>query len=229
MRLRQGSSLARAVAPRMVERANWELAMGDVVDLYSFADVDRSGKVRWAALELGLQVEECRVKPGAHRKPPYTERNPYGHIPSATFQGVDLMESTAICYALADAVDAPKLQVDRGELGRQAFLFWMSVFTETLEGRLVECAVSKAGLLGPEYFDLHERSLTRKLQVVASELPQAGWLVGERFTLADICAGYSLRLAVQCRFLTMDQVNPYFERLRARPAAAESRIFASLV
>ncbi len=202
--------------------------MGDVVKLYSFADVDRSGKVRWTAAELGLEVEECRVKPGEHRRPPYTDMNPFGQIPSAEFQGQTLLESTAICFALSDAVAEPKLQIDRGEPGRQAFVYWMAVFTETHEARLVECAVSRAGILGPEYFDLHQRALKRKLGVVADQLPQEGWLCGEQFTLADICAGYSLRLAVQSGLLTIDDVNPYFARLRSRPAAVASRIFASL-
>lgn len=200
--------------------------MAETVELYSLADVDRSGKVRWTAAELGLTVVENRVGFGAHRKPPYTELNPYGHVPTARFRGEVLLESTAICQALADAFPDAGLRVDPGEPGRRTYLYWLAVFTETLEARLVECAVSRSGLLGPEYFQLHERTLRRKIEVVSKQLPETGFLCGDRFTLADICAGYSLRLAVQCGFL--EAVPPYLERLTTRPAAVEARIFDSL-
>ncbi len=202
--------------------------MSETIQLYSFADVDRSGKVRWTAAELGLTVDEQRVRYGAHAQPPYLEMNPYGQVPTASFRGEILVESTAICQVLADAIQEPKLQVDRGEPGRNAYLYWLSVFTETHESRLVECSVSKTGLLGPEYLELHQRSVRRKLGVIARQLPAEGWLAGGRFTLADICAGYCLRLAIQCGFLTVEQVEPYFGRLRDRRAAVESRVFASL-
>lgn len=201
--------------------------MNNLVHLYSFGDADRSGKVRWTAAELGLEVEEHRVRPGAHRAPPYLDMNPYGHIPAVEFQDQTLIESTAICISLSDAA-GPHLQVDRGEIGRKNYLYWMSVFTETHESRLVEAIVSKGGLIGPEYYELHKDVLARKLKVLAAQLPLTGWLAGERFTLADICAGYSLRLAQQLRLLTREDVNPYFDRLLARPGAIVSRIFDGL-
>ena len=37
--------------------------MTDTVELYGFGDNDRSGKVRWTATELGLPVEEQRLRP----------------------------------------------------------------------------------------------------------------------------------------------------------------------
>jgi glutathione S-transferase len=59
-------------------------------------------------------------------------------------------------------------------------------------------------------------------------LPGDGYLCGEQFTIADVLAGYSLRLAVQCELLEYASVAAYLDRLRARPAAKASRIFASL-
>ena len=126
------------------------------ITLYSIADVDRSGKVRWTAAELDLEVIEERQRQGAHRRPPYTSINPYGHVPSVLFDGEEMLESTAICQRLAEAFETPKLWVGRGESERGSYLYWLAVFGETMEARLVECAVSRAGILGPEYFDLHD-------------------------------------------------------------------------
>ncbi len=144
------------------------------------------------------------------------------------FRGRTLLESTAICQTLAEAFDAPKLWIAPGEPRRSDYLFWLSAFGETLEGRLVESAVSRAGILGPEYFALHERALRFKLGAIAKMLPSEGHLCGERFTVADVLAGYSLRLAIGCGLVERALVEPYFGRLVARGAARTSRVFASL-
>ncbi|MCB9688244.1 MAG: glutathione S-transferase family protein [Alphaproteobacteria bacterium] len=198
------------------------------VELYGFGDVDRSGKVRWVAHELGLTVEERRVGFGEHRQPPYTGMNPLAQIPTVRFRGRILTESTAICHTLAESFDTPKLWVGRGEPEREAYLYWLAVFGETFEGRLVECAVSRAGILGPEVFAIHERALRFKLGAIAPLLPSEGFLCGPTFTLADVLGGYSLRLAVQCELVDAALAMPYLDRCRVRPAAVASRIFASL-
>jgi len=202
--------------------------MSESIVLYGFGDVDRSGKVRWIARELGLDVEERRVAFGDHRKPPYTGVNPLAQIPTVLFRGETLVESTAICQTLAESFDEPKLWVGRGEPERPKYLFWLGAFGENVEGRLVECAVSRAGILGPEVFAVHEKRLRARLAAIASLLPREGHLCGQRFTVADVLAGYSLRLAVQLGLLARDAVEPYLGRLVAREAARESRVFASL-
>ena len=200
--------------------------MTETVKVFGFGDSDRSGKVRWVARELGLEIEEAPVAPGDHFKSAYTSKNPYAQIPTAVFRGRTLVESTAICHNLAEAFDEPRLWVGRGEPERETYLHWLAVFGETMEGRLVECAISLFGIIPPEYFALHEKALRRKLAVAASQLPQEGYLCGERFTVADILAGYNLRLAVQCKLIERTAVDPYLGRLVERPAAQESRVFA---
>ena len=202
--------------------------MPETITIYSFGDVDRSGKVRWVAAELGLEVNERRVGFGEHRAKPYTDMNPLAQIPTVEFRGETLIESTATCHVLAEAFEHPKLWIGPGEPNRKEYLFWLAVFGENLEGRLVECAVSRAGILGPEYFALHEQRLRKKLDVVATMLPRDGYLCGDRFTIADVLAGYSLRLAVQCGLVERAAIEPYFGRLVARDAARMSRVFASL-
>ncbi len=199
--------------------------MSEEIELYSFSDADRSGKVRWTAAELGINVKEHRVAPGSHFQPPYTDLNPLAQIPTVRFRDQTLLESTAICQVLMDSIPGNTLVVERGENGRQEYLFWVALFTESFEGRLVECAVSKLGIIGPEYFELHEAMLRRKLAAIAPKIPATGYLCGDRFSFADICAGYSLRLALQCELIENEAVESYFGRLKARDAAVASSIF----
>jgi len=200
----------------------------DTLTLYSFSDVDRSGKVRWVAEELGLPIVERRVEFGAHRRPPYRELNPLGQIPTALFRGETLLESTAICHALAEAVDHPRLTVPPGAPGRALYLRHLATFGETLEGRLVDCAISRVGLIPAGAFDVHAPHLRRRLPAVAAALPATGHLCGDDLTLADVLAGYSLRLAVQLDLLPLAACQPYLGRLAARPAARRARIFDGL-
>ena len=53
------------------------------IKLWSFADVDRSGKVRWTAREPGYEIEEIKVGLGEHTSDPYRQLNPYEQIPTA--------------------------------------------------------------------------------------------------------------------------------------------------
>jgi glutathione S-transferase len=202
--------------------------MSEPITIYGFGDVDRSGKVRWLAHELGLDVKEERVGFGDQHKKPYLDLNPLGQIPTAIFRGQTLIESTAACHAIAESFESPKLWVGRGEPERQKYLFWLAVFGETLEGRLVECAVSKAGILGPEYFELHEKRVRPKLEVVVGMLPKEGFACGAHFTVADVVVGYGLRLGVRVGLVPRDAVEPYFSRLVDRPAATAARFFDSV-
>ena len=202
--------------------------MSEAITIYGFGDNDRSGKLRWLAHELGLDVNEDRVGFGDHYKKPYVDLNPLSQIPTAIFRGQTLIESTAACHTIAESFETPKLWVGRGEPERQKYLFWLAVTGETLEGALVESAVSRLGALPPQYFELHEKRIPPKLAVVAKMLPKQGFVAGDRFTLADILTGYSLRLAVRLGFLERGAVEPYFSRLVDRPAASAARFFDAL-
>ncbi len=201
--------------------------MTESITLYGFGDVDRSGKVRWLANELGLEVKEERVKLGEHRKPPYTELNPMKQVPTVVFRGDTLIESTAACQTIAEAFTDPKLWRGPGDEGRREYLFWISACAETLEGRLVEATLSKAGVLDERYFELHERVLRSKLRALVQKLPEEGYLCGD-FTFADIVAGYSFRLAAGIDLAPWADVEAYLRRLAARPAAQKARFFQSI-
>lgn len=195
--------------------------------LYSFGDFDRSSKIRWLAAELGLEVVEERVGFPAHQHPGYLDLHPFGQVPTVVVDGQVLTESTATLEWLAETVADGRLAVLPGAPERSDYLRWRSLFAETFEGRLVDIAISRNGLLPASVGDFQSRMVKRRLQTLAGLLPQEGWLCGERFTVADIVAGYSLRLAVDNALLEREQL-PYLDRLVARPAARESRMFSVL-
>jgi len=201
--------------------------MGKHIRIWSFADVDRSGKVRWTANELGYEIEETRIKPGDHKTDAYRQMNPYEQIPTAEVDGKILVESTAICVLLAERHPQAGL-IPESKEARELFWQYMSVSSSTLEMPAVLYYLSRSGFIDDAWKDLWGDSLQRRLTVFAGSMPEAGYICGE-FTVADICAAYSLRIGVQAGLLPMKgPLENYLERLMARPAAQASRFFDSL-
>lgn len=198
------------------------------IRIWSFADVDRSGKVRWTANELGYEVEEVRVKLGEHAQGPYRQLNPYGMIPTAEIDGEMLIESTAICLSLAERhPEAGLIPEDRATRDR----FWQSVnlCASTLETPVVLYYLSKRGVVDAAWASLWAEPLQSRLPVLAARVPADGFICG-RFSLADICAGYVLRIGVESGLLPMEgALAAYLENLMARPAAQAARFFRGLI
>jgi glutathione S-transferase len=201
--------------------------MSQSISLYSFADVDRSGKVRWTASEIGLDVEEERLELGEHAGEAYLELNPYGQVPTADIDGQVFIESTAICLVLAERY--PGIGLIPAEV-HQREDFWqnVAVATTTLEQPVVNYALSKWGVVDGRWAELLGKALKPRLVTFAGTMPEEGYLHGA-FTLADIFAGYVLRIGVQSGLLQKrGKLSDYVDRLRRRPAAVEARFFDSL-
>jgi len=202
--------------------------MSDDLILHGFGVNDRSGKVRWLAHELGLSLDDRRVTPGHHRRAPYTDLNPYGMIPAVQWRGETLIESTATCTFLAEQFPDSGIVVAPGEPDRAAYLQWCALFAETLESRLVEHLLAKGEILPEAFLTTTTPSLELRLPVMLGQLPKGGFLVADRFTLADIEASYSLRLAISAGLVELDAVAGYLGPLMARPAAKAAKFFSSI-
>jgi glutathione S-transferase len=197
------------------------------ITLHSFGDTDRSGKVRWTACELGYEIDEVRIALGDHLGPGYRELNPYAQIPTVIIDGETWIDSTAICILLAEKHPEAGL-VPGDPASRREFWQQVHLASATLEMPVVNFFLSMRGILDERWQDLVGKPAGLRVRAFASRLPSDGYLCGE-FSIADICAGYVLRVAVQAGLLPYEGfLEQYMDRLRARPAAIESRIFDTL-
>jgi glutathione S-transferase len=197
------------------------------IKIWSFADVDRSGKVRWTAQELGYEIEEERVKLGEHAAEPYRQLNPYGQIPTVELDGQILIESTAICLVLAERHPEAGLIPDHRP-SRERFWQSLNVSASTLETPVVLYYLSNRGIVDTAWASLWAESLDARLSVFSDSMPRDGYICGD-FSLADICAAYVLRIGVQAGLLTLEgNLAGYLHRLMARPAAQAARFFQGL-
>ena len=158
--------------------------MSQSIRLYSFADVDRSGKVRWTAREIGLDVEDSRLELGEQSGEAYLQLNPYAQVPTAEIEGQSFVESTAICLILAERHPGIGLIPVEAEQREE---FWQNVAlaTTTLEQPMVNYSLSKWGVIDERWAELLKEGLIPRLETFADSMPDEGYLHGA-FTLADI-------------------------------------------
>jgi glutathione S-transferase len=197
------------------------------LSIHSFADVDRSGKVRWTACELDYDIEEVIVKLGEHRGQDYLKLNPYAQIPTVEIEDETWVESSAICIMLAEKHPESGLIPSDP---KQRLVFWQVIMiaSSTLETPTVNYFLASRGIIDERWVELAAEGLNARLEAFAASLPSEAYLC-DTFSIADICAAYVLRLAVQAKLLPLDgRLADYLGRLRARPAAIKSRFFDSL-
>lgn len=166
--------------------------------LYHCRDA-RSFRCLWAAEELGLDYDLVTMPfPPRFHVPAYKEINPLGTIPCWVDGKAKLTESAAICQLLAHGTS---LEVTPDEPGYADYLNWLHRSDATLtfplaimlrysvfpkpEDRKLEIA---------EDYKLFFLGRAKSIEAALSDGRE--WLVAGRFTMADICIGYSIMLAL---------------------------------
>jgi glutathione S-transferase len=161
--------------------------------MYTLFDYLPSGngyKVRLTLKHLALPYElvEVDILKGGSRTPEFLARNPIGRIPTLRLpDGTFLAESHAIIWYLAEnSVLIPTTRIDRARV-----LSWLSFEQYELEPNVATVRFwlsmlrKKESELGENLTDKRERGL-RALDVLNQGLKGGSFLVGSRFSLADI-------------------------------------------
>jgi glutathione S-transferase len=151
----------------------------------------RANRVIWMAEELGIPYETISVDLSAPRDPAFLKINPNGRLPAIDDDGFHLFESMAINLYLAKKHGGPLAPADTHEDAKMIqWSFW--AVTE----------LEKPGLdylmhtmfLPPEKRDASVpakalETLKKPIVVLDQALEATGYLVGDRFTAADVNVG----------------------------------------
>ena len=137
----------------------------------------------------------------------------------------DLVNLVAICQYLVDKLLSHKLAISPDEPDYGAYLNWLHYADATLT--FPQTIVLRYTILEPEtrrqpvVSQDYAKWFAGRLRAVESILEERFWLVGDRFTIADIAVGYGLFLSQDIPALK-DSLGPnaraYLERLCKRPA-----------
>lgn len=163
------------------------------------------------------------------REPAYLARNPLGTIPLMIDGPTRMTGSAAIIQYLAVTYGPTDLMVAPAESEYGLWLNWLHfgeatlTFPQTLVLRYRMLEPPQRRL--PQAADDYAQWFHSRLRHVERALQDRDWLVGGRFTVADISVGYALLLA---KSLKIDAGFPsavaaYWERLKARDAFGRAK------
>lgn len=187
----------------------------------------RSARPRWLLEELGSPHELVCVDP-KHKPEGFEKLHPLGHVPVLEDRGTVVFESTAICLHLADQDPENRFAPPPGSVDRAHYYQWIFYALTEIEPQLN--AIAAETLHKPpeaRSAALLEQASGRfatAAKVLDARLAEREYLVGDRFTAADIVVGSLASWAKSMKLLgNLPALLAYSDRLHARPAAQRAR------
>src|SRR5262245_7372274 len=186
--------------------------------LYHIAP-SRSSIVHWMLEEVGepYDVHLLSMKRGENRAPEYLAVNPMGKVPALRHGDVVITEAAAICTYLADEFPRAGLNVPVGDPRRGTYLKWLFFGPSCIEPAIMDHAYPRKEAaprpaLGYGDYDT-------MVDVVAKAVAKGPYILGEKFTAADVVIGSGLRYGTMFKLLPeRREFTAYLERLSKRPA-----------
>ena len=182
--------------------------------------MSRGRIARWMLEETGQPYRAEVLEYGAPMKSPqYLAINPMGKVPAIVHGGVVVTECAAICAWLADAFPEAGLAPAPGDPLRGPYYRWLFFAAGPLEAAVTAKSLGllappeKSGMAG---YGSYEQTVDALETVVAGAAP---WLLGERFSAADVYVGSQVVWGQQFGSLpARPAFATYAARLQARDA-----------
>jgi glutathione S-transferase len=177
----------------------------------------RSTVVHYMLHELGLPFEivPIELKAGEHKRPEFLKINPMGKIPVLRDGETIVTENPAILTYLADKYPEAGLAPAIDDPDRATYLRWMFFYGSVFEPACIDISLkrdtppSMSGWGKPEHV----------LDTLSSALKPGPWLLGDRFSAADVMIGSGLAYMLGFKVIPdRPEYLAYIERMKARPA-----------
>jgi glutathione S-transferase len=178
----------------------------------------RSFQALWMLEEAGRPYERelVDIRSGAQSRPAYRAINPMGKVPALVDGAATVAETGAICAYVADAVPEAGLAPAVGDPLRGRYLQWLFFGGNCIEPAFMQ----KFGGWTVDPGSAGWGSYDRVVAVLEEALRPGGWILGERFTAADVVIGSGVYYGV--RIFKLIEPRPvfdaYIDRLGTRPA-----------
>jgi glutathione S-transferase len=180
-----------------------------------FAPRTRAFTALWLLEELGVayELDSFDLNSGRHKQPDFLALNPMGKVPLVVCDGIPVAETGAIAIYLADRFPAASLAPALDDPQRPAYLRWV-----LFSGGVIEPA------LGQKFFkwEVPARSVAwgsfeHMRDVLSTAVTDNQWLLGDRFSAADVVVGAGARFGVMFgAFEKSGPIADYVGRLSAR-------------
>ncbi|MER2508813.1 glutathione S-transferase family protein [Amaricoccus sp.] len=188
------------------------------VTLY-YAPRSRSLRALWLLEELGIPyaLTPLSLRRGEHKSPEMLALNPMGKVPVVTVDGHAVWETPAIIAHLCDLAPEAKLAPKIGTPERADFYRWLSFGTAVMEPAFMD--QMKHHDVNPTQAGWGDFASMKA--ALARGLTAGDWILGKRFSGADILVGGNLAWFsgwARDAFADLPNLYRYIGRLEARPA-----------
>ena len=178
----------------------------------------RSIRILWLLEETGLSYERLQIdihNPKHKNDPDLRHISPINKMPAFEDGPVRLWDSGAITTYVADQYPEAGLAIEIGEPERGAYLQWILFTNSVIEPAMGE----KFGKLPSNPSQYGWGGWDQMLTAFRSGVEKGPWVLGDRFTAADVLLGMSAHYLRQFGALTDDPILfSYADRCAARPA-----------
>lgn len=178
-----------------------------------------SQRVLWLLEEVGEPYDLTVLGDRASRvdDPEHMARHPMGRVPVVENDGEFIFESAAICLHIADSYPNAGLIPPPGTQERGLVYQWSLFAITEIQAKMTQSRMSRES--DPQGSETAKESLLEAARVLEKALDGHDYLVGNRFTVADILV--SATLAAVRRFDVAELppgLNAYLDAIDARPA-----------
>jgi glutathione S-transferase len=177
----------------------------------------RASRILWMLEEMNepFEVEMVDIRNPETKTADFLAASPMGKVPAIEDGPVKIADSSAIALYLADRYPAAELAPAIDDPLRGSYLYWMTFTPGVIEPSMAEkfnqWEVNR-GSSGWGDYDL-------MMEVLEKGLKDGPWLLGTRFSAADILVGSSIYFMKLFGILPETPVmETYLERCLARPA-----------
>jgi len=173
--------------------------------------------------ELGCDYDlhVLNMKTGEQRKPEYLAINPMGKVPAIRHGDAIVTEQPAVYLYLADLFPEAGLAPAIGDPLRGPYLRWLVFYGSSFEPALIDRSQQRAPapMATSPYGDFDTMFGT-----LTGQLARGPYLLGERFTAADVLWGVALAWTTGFKLVpALPPIQSYVERINGRPAVARAR------
>ena len=186
--------------------------------LYHREHAGRPIRVAWMLEELGEPYEITTMTREEGKGEEHRARHPLGRVPVLEDGGGFVFESAAICLHLADLYPDAGLAPPPGTHERALLYQWTIFAPAELEPPLLEAAMQAQR--DPDRAATARRRFDDAAGAVSSALDGSDYLVGGRFTVADVLVGSTVAFSERIGFADElpAHLRDYLARLAKRPA-----------
>jgi glutathione S-transferase len=161
------------------------------------------------------------MKAGEQRRSDYLAINPMGKVPAILHDDALVTEQVAIYLYLADLFPESGLAPAIGDSLRGPYLRWMVFYAACFEPAVVDRAMNRdpGGQAMSPYGDYDTM-----LATLTAQLKRGPWLLGERFSAADVLWGTALTWTTGFKLVPeLPEITGYLARFNVRPAVARAQ------